>query len=171
MKKFVVILLIIYLAIPVFAQDAEQISSILDKDHVSYMDFSYLVASELGMNVTPFEAWVYCDRFECFPFTAKPDDQIPVKIISYFLMKNYALSGGIMWSLTKSPRYAWKELRRNSFWNVNTDPSSVLSGRDLIQAISKFVSLWPTATLKNPQQKEVKLEFINALLADKEETL
>lgn len=171
MKKIVIILLITYLALPVIAQDAEQISKILEKNHVSYIDFSYLIASELGMDVTPFEAWTYCDRFECFPFTAKPNDEIPVKIISYFLMKNYSLSGGIMWSLTKSPRYAWNELRKNSFWSVNIDPSSVLSGRDIIQALSKFYILWPTATLINPPHNQVKTEYINALLSEKEETL
>ena len=135
------------------------------------MDFSYLIASELGMEVTPFEAWVYCDRFEAFPFTAKPNDPIPVKTISYFLMKNYSLSGGIMWSLTKSPRYAWKELRKNSFWNANIDQSTILSGRNMIQAVSKFFNLWPTVNLRDPPNRQLNPEYLNAFISEKEDAL
>lgn len=171
MKKLLAILLLTSIAFSAIAQDAEQISKILEKDHVNYMDFSYLIATELGMNVSPFEAWAYCDRFESFPFTAKPTDQIPAKMVSFFLMKNYSLPGGIMWSLTQSPRYAWKELRNNSFWSVSVDPSSTISGRNMIQAISKFFLLWPTATLMDPPRTEVKSEYINALLSEKEDTL
>jgi len=169
MKKKILGCLMLALLAPLAAQDAATISSILAKKSVSYLDFSYLLASELGLTATPFEAWAYCDRYGAFPFDAKAGDPITVKEISFFLVKNYGLGGGIMWSASQSPRYAWKELRNNGFWARNIDPGMVLSGRDLVQAVSKFFNTYPEARLHTPPTPEAPYEYRNILLADSQE--
>lgn len=155
----------------VSAQDAAAISQLLNKETATYMDFSYLVASELGMEVSKFEAYAFCDRYGVFPFSHSADTPIKVKTISHFLMKNYGLSGGLMWRATGNARYAWKELRANRFWSSQMDPEMYLSGRDLVRAFSKFISQFPNAKLIDPPGDEAPARFRNALLAGKEESL
>jgi hypothetical protein len=123
------------------------------------------------MECSPFEAYSYCDRFGNFKFEKSPNTPVTVKDISFFLMSNFGIKGGMMWSAFHSPRYAWKELRANGFWKTGTDPDSTLSGRDLVKAISKFVQVYPDAMLKNPPAKEASDKYLKALLADEENQL
>ena len=171
MKKLLLCGILALLLIPAFAQDAAVITDILAKPTASCMDFSYLVASELGMECSPFEAYSYCDRFGNFSFTGGPNAPVTVKDISYFLMSNFGLKGGMMWSTIHTSRYAWKELKATGFWKSGTDPDTKLSGRDLVRAISKFVLIYPDATLKNPPAKEASDKYLKALLADQENQL
>jgi len=171
MKKLLLCGLLALLIAPAFAQDAAVVTEILAKPTANCMDFSYLIASELGMEVSPFEAFSYCDRFGNFSFTEGPNAPVTVKDVSFFLMSNFGLKGGMMWSTFKNSRYAWKEFKTTGFWTSGTDPDTKLSGRDLVRAISKFVLLYPEATLKNPPAKEASDKYLKALLADEENQL
>jgi hypothetical protein len=74
-----------------------------------------------------------------------------------------------MWSASHSPRYAWKDLKANGFWKKNLDPDTVLSGRDLVVAVSKFFTQYPDAKLRNPPSIEASDELRAALLGTREE--
>ncbi len=170
MKKRTALCLALLAAIlPLAAQDAALLSGILEKQSATVTDFSYLVASQLGMECTPFEAYTYCDRFGTFPFAKNAEQPVTVRMVSHFLMKNYGLKGGILWNATGSARYAWKELKAQGFWKAGTDPDHVLSGRDLVRAVSKFVAKWPEATLRDPPVPEAKAEYRDAIFSAKEE--
>lgn len=168
MKKSLLCAALVFLILPAFAQDASVITDILGKENATYMDLAYLVASELGMDCTPFEAYAYCDRFGNFRFNVSANAPIMVKDVSIFLMSNYGLKGGLMWSAFHNPRYAWKELKATGFWKPGTDPDTKLSGRDLVRAISKFFTMYPDATLKNPPSVEASEQYLKALLAAEE---
>ena len=171
MKKLLLCGLLALLIAPAFAQDAAVITDILAKPTATCMDFSYLIASELGMEVSPFEAFTYCDRFGSFSFSEGPNAPVTVKDISWFLMSNFNIKGGLMWSTVHTSRYAWKELKSSGFWKSGTDPDTKLSGRDLVRAISKFVLIYPNETLKNPPAKEASDKYLKALLAEEENQL
>jgi len=171
MKKLLLSGILALLLAPAFAQDAAVISDILAKPAANCMDFSYLIASALGMECTPFEAFNYCDRFNNFSFAEGPNAPVTVKDVSYFLMSNYGIKGGMMWSSFHNSRYAWKEMKATGFWKSGTDPDTKLSGRDLVRAISKFVLVYPDATLKDPPAKEASDKYLKALLADEENQL
>lgn len=169
MKKFLSVLICILLVVPVFSQSATAISEILLKERASYMDMSYLVTAELGMNSTPFEAYTWCERFGSFPVNVTPDSPITVKMLSFFLMENYEINGGLMWSITHSPRYAWKELKSTGFWRIGFDPDRELSGRELVNAVSRFFESNPDAKLREPPAAEASHNFRELLLKDKED--
>lgn len=161
--------LLLALAIPFFSQEAAQITRILAKDTADYMDFSYLISSQLGMECSPFEAYVWCDRFGTFAFNRNAGTPLTAKVLSHFLMNNYGLKGGIMWSLSRSRHYAFRELKARGLWTAGVDPDSIISGRDLIRAVNHFFTLNPDAQLREPPAGEAPARFRNALLADKEE--
>jgi len=165
MKKMILACLTAFLLVPAFSQDAEQLSRILGKKSATYIDFAYLAASQTGMECTPFEAWTYCDRFGTFDFDSPANLPATPKGISHFLMLNYGLEGGILWSTFRNARYAWKELKTSGFWETGTDPDAHLSGRDLVRAMNRFFSLHPDAMLRNPPTDEAEAGRVNALLA------
>ena len=168
MKKAILTLILTAILIPAFSQDADAMTELLSKKSATLIDLSYLVASELGMEVTPFEAYTYCDRFGSFGFTEPAGTPLTAKAVSNFLMMNYGLSGGILWSTFKSPRYAWKELKNAGFWKKGMDPDTVLSGRDIVVAMSKFFSMYPKARMINPPSSEASDRYRKALLSAKE---
>lgn len=168
MKKIILTCIISILLLPVFSQDAEQITQVLKKKTATNMDFSYLIVSSTGMVCSPFEAYTYCDKFGSFRFQNPANTPLTTQTLSHFIMTNYGLKGGIMWSVFQSPRYAYKELKKSGFWANGTDPGSKLSGRDLVRALSRFSVLYPDAQLRNPINVEATTAQINALLAEKE---
>lgn len=166
MKKTVLacVIALIVLA-PVFSQDADQVSRILAKESATCIDFAYLAASQTGMECTPFEAWTFCDRFGTFAFDERANRPASAKGISHFLMLNYGIDGGILWSTFRNARYAWKELKATGFWEAGTDPDENLSGRELVRTMNRFFTLYPDARLRNPPTGEAEAGRKNALLA------
>ncbi len=169
MKKLCIATLFLIFLVPAFSQSAAAISDILGKETASYMDFSYMIASQLGLECTPFEAYAWCERFGTFPLEDKANSPITVKNASHFFMVNYGLSGGLMWSATHSPRYAWKELKYRKFWPSGTDPDNELSGAEMIQAVSRFFENYPNAALSVPPAVEADHAYRELLLSGKEE--
>lgn len=163
MKKLLILCVAALLAFPAFAQEARYVTEIIARDQATHMDFSYLVASELGMDSSPFEAYAWCDRYGSYSMETTPDAPITVRTVSHFLMRNYGVKGGLIWSAFKTPRYAWKELKANGFWKSGSDPDTVLSGRDLIKAMNKFFDMYPDAKLRNPPSEEAPEQYKKAL--------
>lgn len=171
MKKILLICAAVLLSFPAIAQDAQYITEIIARDQATYMDFSYLVASELGMEGEPFEAYSWCDRFGSFDLKKAPNTPITIKTASHFLMNNYGIKGGLIWSAFHTPRYAWKELKAKDFWKSGSDPDTVLSGRDLIKVINKFFDKYPDARLRNPPMEEATDQHKAALVNVQENQL
>lgn len=147
-KKFIVCFLCIAFIMPAFTQSAATVTEILDKPTANYRDFSYLIVAEAGMESSPDEAYSRCEQFDTFPSSDTPDSPITAKTVSYFLMKNYKVPGGLMWTAVQSPRYAWKEMKASGFWLRGFDPDRELSGREVVQAVSKFFEENPKAVLR-----------------------
>lgn len=171
MKKNILAVLGFCLVLPVFSQQADVITDILEREHATYIDFAYLIASEMGMECTPFEAYTWCDRYEVFGFRESPLTPITVSTFSKFMMVSYNLKGGIMWSVFRNSRYAWKELKNSGFWKTGADPSQKMSGRDLVRAIGRFFTMYPDARLKSPERREMETGRIEALLGVQEDSL
>lgn len=163
MKKLLIICAALLLAVPAFSQEARYLTEIIAKDQATRADFSYLVASELGMDCTPFEAYSWCDRFGSFELGTAPNEPITIRTVSHFFMNNYGIKGGLIWSAFHTPRYAWKELKATGFWKPNADPDTVLSGRELIKAVGDFFAKYPDAKIRNPPMQEASEQHRKAL--------
>ena len=168
MKKLALTALMAFLLGSAFCQEARVITDILSRERATNTDFSYLIASQTGMECTPFEAWAWCDRFGSFPLDSNASTPITVKTVSHFLMNNYGIKGGLLWSAFHSPRYAWKELKASGFWKSGTDPDTVLSGRDLVRCVSKFFQEHPDALPRNPPTQEASEHYMKALLSQED---
>jgi len=164
MKKGIILALLAFLFVPAFSQDAKVISDILARERATEMDLSYLVAAQAGMDCSPFEAWSFCDRYGSFDRAGTAATPLTVETASHFLMNNYGLKGGLMWSAFHNPRYAWKELKTSGLWKTGTDPDMTLSGRDLVRAVSRFFLMYPEAKLRVQPLIEASPQYLKALL-------
>ncbi len=140
--------------LPMFSQSAAIVSDILNKEQASYGDFSYFIAAQAGKDVTPEEAFNWCKEFESFPEGTSAKDSVSVKAVSFFLMRSYELPGGLMWSATQKPRYAWRELKANGFWTAGTDPDHILGGQELVQTMNRFTEMFPETELRDPRTED-----------------
>lgn len=147
MKKVLVLALAALAVHTAVAQSAQAVTDILARETATYGDFSYLISSELGTETTPEGAFARCERFGTFPTGTRADTPLTVKGVSHFFMSHYGLSGGLLWRVTKSARYAWRELKYQGFWPAGTDPDDVLSGTEMVQAVGRFFDTWPEAKL------------------------
>jgi hypothetical protein len=168
MKKLAIAVLMACLLAPAFCQEARVMTDILAREKATNTDFAYLIASQTGMTCTPFEAWSWCDRFGSFQFDSTASTPVTVYTVSHFLMSNYGIKGGLLWSAFHNQRYAWKELSASGFWKAGTDPDTVLSGRDLVRAVAKFFQEHPDALPRNPATQEASGQYLKALLAQEE---
>ncbi|HOT61951.1 MAG TPA: hypothetical protein PLU93_03735 [Treponemataceae bacterium] len=157
-------------ATPLAAQSAATMTELLAKERADYSDFSYLVASSAGIEASPFEAYMYCDQLGSFPENAMPNGPITAGAATFFMMKNYGISGGLMWRLTGAPRYAIREFRALDLIDPEVDPAHVLSGRELIELVSAFAERFPDATLREAEVSDVSAERRKAVLKTLEGT-
>lgn len=165
MKKVLVLAVAVLSLYGANAQSAQAVSELLSKETATFQDFAYLVASEAGAEYAPSEAFAWCGRFGSFPADTVPDTPITVRSASHFLVSNYGLSGGIMWRLTKSPRYAWRELKQAGFWAAGTDPDDNLSGEALVRAMGRFFDTWPEAKIRDPGAADARRDKSSVLVA------
>jgi len=166
MKKSIILCALCLLGWAASAQSAAAISDLLAKKTATLTDFSYLIASQSGLEYTPFEAYDFCDRFDSFGLESGPETPITYQTASYFFMINYGMRGGIMWSMARSPRYAWKELKSANFWKGVNNPDATMSGQTLIRSINRFFTRWPDVTLRKPPLIEASNRYRQALLGE-----
>lgn len=170
MKKIILIpVLLTMLTTLLVAQDAAVITEILNKPVTDLKDFSYMIASSEGRSGTPFEAYTFCDRYGSFPYRSAADLPLKAKTVSVFLMKHYEIKGGIFWTIFKSPRYAFRELKHTGLWINNRDPDYILSGRDVIRVLGRFYELYPEVVLQDPPGAKETAAYFNALLGSEKE--
>ena len=151
MKRYALLFLCMLCLLPMFSQSAAVISDILEKQEATYGDFSYFIAAREGKVAPPAEGFTWGKQFEAFPGEASSEDSVSVKTVSFFLMNSYELPGGLMWSATQKPRYAWRELKANGFWKTGTDPDHILGGQELVQAMNRFAEMFPEAEIRDPR--------------------
>ncbi len=134
--------LFLILAFPLFfslnnlsAQSSQKLSEYLDVDFLTNAQASYLAAAY--KNLIPEDA-TYSQAFQALkettPFlnSADENDYITLMDISKIYADAANLRGGLLYRLTKSRRYAFKELKAQGILPETADPSSKVTGRDAI---------------------------------------
>ncbi|MCL1928481.1 MAG: hypothetical protein FWG07_06795 [Treponema sp.] len=68
---------------------------------------------------------------------AAAGDSITLKETAFLVMKAFELRGGIMYSMAKNPRYAYRELVYRKIIQGKSDPAMKVSGRRLLHIIDR----------------------------------
>ena len=148
MKKLLfspLFIIICYLLIPsfAFAQSATEVEELLSMDALSYEEAVWFVmrVAEIPDVSGPAEAFSFAAERKWLPARALPDGKAKLNGISLLIMRSFELKGGFLYTCTKSPHHAYRELTYKGIIQGRTAPNSDVSGDLLLYMTGNLLSL------------------------------
>ena len=171
-------LFFILLTIPgcLFAQavsPAEEFENLLNTDVVTYAQACRFVleAAEVLVSNDSVEAFRYASSRGWLPNNAGSDDKAQLNHISRLLMRSFDIKGGLFYSITRSSRYAYRELKYMNIIQGRVDATMPVSGERLIFYVNRLLARQDV--LKRLEDKRIaqdrareRMEALAAELAD-----
>lgn len=146
MKKslfFLVIVLVSAVAPRVIAQSNQAIDQFLDEDPASLGSTAVFVLSASGMidpDASVDSAMSAVAGFNRRLAERNPLDPVRTGEFSLLVMRAFDLQGGIWYSITRSTRYAFRELAFLGFLERKDGPFKRMSGEDVLSTLSRVVN-------------------------------
>ncbi|MBO5236591.1 MAG: hypothetical protein J6B32_05745 [Spirochaetaceae bacterium] len=139
MKKIftISVLLFLFTSIATFGQSADIFSEIIEAEELTVQQAAYIPCSWLNpqSDLSFQDAFsFFCEKGWLDPKTPA-DEPISLKEFSGICMKTWNIPGGLMYKITKSNWYAFKELRAKGFLHSYDDPSMKVSGEKALDLI------------------------------------
>jgi len=135
---------------PLFAQTAVELEELLQTQAVSYGQAArFVLAAADAAKLAPEQACVFAVEQGWLPRKAQAADAARLNDVSLLLMQAFGLSGGIGYSLTKSPHHAYRELVYQDIIQDRADPAMTVSGNQLLFLINRILSFQKSAARKD----------------------
>jgi len=149
--KFFITIIFCLLVCPAFlaAQEsedarstAEEIEVLLNTKAITYAQASRFVLEAANVLAVKDhqEAFNYAIENGWLPKNVLPDALARLDHISLLLMRSFDTSGGIMYTLTKNSRYAYRELIYLNVIQNRADPSMFVSGERLLFYVNRLIA-------------------------------
>jgi len=139
MKRFLLLFIFcLLIAAPTFAQTAAELEALLATSTLSYEQAASFMLKAADVTVTG-SAFNYAAEQKWLPVRATPDGIAALDGVSLLVMRAFDIKGGIMYSATKSPRYAYRELVHQGIIFGRADPDLTVSGDRLLFMISRIL--------------------------------
>jgi len=142
-------LILFFASVSVFAQvpersqsTAEEIETLLNAKTVTYAQAARFVleaANALATDNTE-EAFNYAVQQDWLSKKLSSNDSARLDNISLLLMRSFNIKGGIMYTITKDPHYAYRELTYLNVIQNRSDPSAFVSGEQLLYYINRILA-------------------------------
>ena len=126
------------LSAPIFAQTAAELETLLTTKALSYEQAASFVLRAADVT-SPGPAFNYTAEQKWLPAKADPGDKATLDGVSLLVMEAFGIKGGIMYSIMKSPRYAYRELVHQGIIQGRADPDLTVSGERLLFMIGKVL--------------------------------
>ena len=123
----------------VFAQTAAEIENLLTTSAVTYEQAASFVLRAADIPVSG-RAFEYAAKQKWLSAKAAPGGKAILKEVSGLIMGAFNMKGGIMYSDSKSPRYAYRELVYQGIIQGRADPDQLVSGDRLMFMVGKVLS-------------------------------
>jgi len=138
MKRRLLFLLVVFLvlSVPIFAQTAAELETLLATEALSYEQAASFVLRAADVTATG-SAFNYAAGQKWLPAKASPDGIAALNGVSLLVMGAFGIKGGIMYSATKNPHYAYRELVHQGIIQGRADPGLAVSGDRLLFMISR----------------------------------
>ncbi len=143
MKKSFVVLSLLLLSSVLSAQSAEKISEIIDSQTVSCEQCAYLAAVYSGLcgeNVSYSEAFNTLHENQWISDGTVAQRPVKLSELSRLCVKATGLKCGLLYRITKSDRYAFKELKALGILDASADPSMQVSGQNAISVLNNCIA-------------------------------
>ena len=137
-------LLLLLLLLPAFAfaQTASEMDAMLEADTVSAAKAARFVLGSAdllpaGLSGPEAEKAAYETAFSNSWIKTGAEKNVTLKDTAFLIMKVFNLKGGVMYSLFKNPRYAYREMIYRKLIQGVTDQSMKVSGQKLLVILDK----------------------------------
>ena len=142
MKRYVLFFAIgLVLTIPAFSQTASELERLLEADSVTYEQAAWFVLQAADVNAgSPAGAFAYAAEHAWLPANAHANEGAALNGVSLLFMRAFDFSGGLFYSFTHSPRYAYRELVHRGIIQGRADPAMAVTGDMLLFMIGRVLS-------------------------------
>jgi len=121
---------------------ALEIEALLAAEAVTYAQASRFVLEAAGAAeiADPAEAFRFAMERNWLPRNASADDSARLDSISLLLMQSFGLRGGILFTLTGSPHFAYREMEFLGFIHGRISPNQRVSGETLLYLTGRLLA-------------------------------
>ncbi|QTQ13231.1 hypothetical protein HRQ91_01485 [Treponema parvum] len=119
-----------------FAQSAEKMTETISAKEITFSQAAYFAAAWRGLindDASGKEALLQLEKEGIWSVTAAPEDTVNLKQFSALCLKAWNIKGGLLYSLTHSDRYAFRELQARKLLSRTDDPEKKVSGREALR--------------------------------------
>jgi outer membrane protein OmpA-like peptidoglycan-associated protein len=122
---------------------AQEIETLLETRAVTYAQAARFVLEAADAMVTSSheEAFRFAAEQNWLPKNARPDDLAQLNHISRLLMLSFETKGGVMYTITKNSRYAYRELKYLNVIQSRSDPAMFVSGERLLFYVNRILTM------------------------------
>ena len=142
MKRQLFFTLCFIIAACAFGQSAAEIEELLSTNAVTYEEAAWFVlrvAETPGIN-GPAQAFSFAAERNWLPPRAAANAAARLDGLSLLVMQSFGFDGGLLFTLTKNSRYAYRELQNKGIIQGRADPGMDVSGDLLLYIISRVLS-------------------------------
>jgi len=134
-----------FVTLSVSAQVAAELEILLNTSEVSYQQAAWLVLGAADI----FEPTGIPDQDVAFdhamnlgwlPSNAAPTDRARLDAVSLLIMRAFDIRGGVFFTLTGRPRYAYRELVFRNIIQGRSNPAMAVSGESLLFIVNRVFS-------------------------------
>jgi len=121
---------------------AAEIEALLASDAVTYAQAARFVldAADAATFDDPAEAFGFAMEREWLPGGASPDAPARLDGVSLLLMRSFDLPGGILFTLTGSAHFAYREMEHKGFIHGRVSPRQNVSGDALLYLTGRVLA-------------------------------
>ena len=143
-KRYLLLFLLLMPALS-FAQTAAEIDAVLEMDSVSAAVAARFVLGAAGilppeLSSVKAEEAAYDEASSRKWLMVQAEDSITLKDTAFLIMKAFEIKGGVMYSLFKNPRYAYREMVYHKLITGDFNQTMKVSGTRLLQMLDKTMS-------------------------------
>lgn len=140
MKRSVLLLVsMFFIAGIASAQSANRVTEILGEKQVTYGEIAYLADSELNLvkeSASYDEALNIAIEKGLIKGSPASTDPIDYAAFAYACSKTWNINESLFYKITKSPRYAFKQLQALGIIPTTADPAQTITGRNALNIIT-----------------------------------
>ena len=141
MRRYLIFAICFFVVIPVFAQSAGEIESLLEMEAVNYGQAARLVlqaAENRDLNTEA--AFSFALENKWLPKGVEAGDTARLNGFSLLIMKAFEIKGGAFYSLTGRAHYAYRELVYRNIIQGRSDPAMPVSGDLLFFIVNRALN-------------------------------
>jgi hypothetical protein len=172
-----IVLFSLFICLPLPAQTADEIATLLQNQAVSYQQASSLVLEAANVKTPPQReaAFRHAALNRWVPPKASPSDTIRLNQASLLIMRAFDIKGGLLYSIFKSPHYAYRELVYKDIIQGRSDPRMKVSGELLLFLVNRILYLtddhpwaWEKEPAVAPEETHAEETLVETQLEDQQ---